>query len=171
MFIGGVIGALSRAGLSRALPWPGHGWPWATFLVNLTGTLLLGYFVTRLQERLPPSTYRRPLLGTGFCGALTTFSTLQIELIELARHGELAARGRLSLREPRGGPRRYLPGERADTAGAAVSTVALLGGAAVVGGAGALLGSISTRCRAAWPESSRSARWPSTCSAPSASAS
>jgi fluoride exporter len=88
VFIGGVIGALSRAGLSRALPWPGHGWPWATFLVNVTGTLLLGYFVTRLQERLPPSTYRRPLLGTGFCGALTTFSTFQIELIRLVREDQ-----------------------------------------------------------------------------------
>jgi fluoride exporter len=85
VFIGGVIGALSRAGVSRALPWPAHGWPWATFVVNVTGTLLLGYFVTRLQERLPPSTYRRPLLGTGVCGALTTFSTFQIELIRLVR--------------------------------------------------------------------------------------
>ena len=74
-------------------PGPGHGWPWATFAVNIVGTILLGYFVTRLQERLPPSTYRRPLLGTGFCGALTTFSTLQIELIKLARHGEPALAG------------------------------------------------------------------------------
>ncbi len=90
IFAGGAVGALARAGLARAFPWSGHGWPWVTFTVNLVGTLLLGYFVTRLQERLPPSTFRRPLLGTGFCGALTTFSTLQIELIKLARHGEPA---------------------------------------------------------------------------------
>jgi CrcB protein len=82
-----VLGALARAGLIEALPWDGHGWPWATFLVNIAGTLLLGYFATRLQERLAPSTYPRPLLGTGLCGAFTTFSTFQVELIELARNG------------------------------------------------------------------------------------
>jgi fluoride exporter len=92
VFVGGCIGGLARAGLARALP-PDHGFPWGTLTANVVGTALLAWFATRLQERLPPSTYRRPLLGTGVCGALTTFSTLQVELIRLGRegHGALAA--------------------------------------------------------------------------------
>ena len=83
IFVGGVAGALLRAALVTAFPAPDAGWPWVIFTVNIAGTAALGYFVTRLQERLPLSTYRRPFLGTGLCGALTTFSTMQVELLEM----------------------------------------------------------------------------------------
>ena len=83
IFGGGVVGALARVALAELAPQSGAGWPWATFTANVAGTFLLGYFATRLQERLPVSAYRRPLLGTGLCGALTTFSTVQIELLRM----------------------------------------------------------------------------------------
>jgi fluoride exporter len=89
VFVGGFIGTVARAGLADVLPAsPGH-WPWATFLVNIAGAFLLGYFTTRLQERLPLSSYRRPLLGTGLCGGLTTFSTMQLELLHMLDEDEL----------------------------------------------------------------------------------
>jgi CrcB protein len=87
VFAGGVAGALARAGLVEALPRGAGQWPWATFVANLLGAFALGYFTTRLQERLPLSAYRRPLLGTGFCGALTTFSTMQLELLTMFDQG------------------------------------------------------------------------------------
>lgn len=83
VFLGGAVGALVRAGLVEGIGGGAPGWPWVTFGVNVAGAFLLGYFVTRLQERLPLSTYKRPLLGTGFCGALTTFSTMQVELLKM----------------------------------------------------------------------------------------
>jgi CrcB protein len=87
IFVGGAIGALARYGLAEALPHEAGTWPWATFAVNVAGALALGYLTTRLQERLPPTAYRRPLLGTGLCGALTTFSTMQVELLQMLDDG------------------------------------------------------------------------------------
>jgi fluoride exporter len=90
IFAGGFLGAVARAELAEALPHDSGQWPWATFVVNVAGAFLLGYFVTRLQERLPLSAYRRPLLGTGLCGALTTFSTMQVELLRMLDDDRIA---------------------------------------------------------------------------------
>lgn len=87
IFIGGAAGAALRVGLGEAFPTANGSWPWVTFTVNVSGAFLLGYLVTRLQERLPLSTYRRPFVGTGFCGAFTTFSTMQVELVKMLAHG------------------------------------------------------------------------------------
>jgi CrcB protein len=84
---GGAVGALARTLLVDRVDVAAGGWPWPTFVANVAGALLLGYLATRLQERLPPSTYRRPFAATGLCGALTTFSTFQVELIRIVRAG------------------------------------------------------------------------------------
>jgi CrcB protein len=89
IFGGGFVGAVARASLVELLPHGSDQWPWATFIANVVGAALLGYFTTRLQERLPLSAYKRPLLGTGLCGALTTFSTMQLELLRMLDAGHL----------------------------------------------------------------------------------
>ncbi|MGH3677966.1 MAG: fluoride efflux transporter CrcB [Mycobacterium sp.] len=86
VFAGGAVGTVARAVLEElAAPDPGR-WPWPTFTANIVGAFLLGYFTTRLLERLPLSSYRRPLLGTGLCGGLTTFSTMQVETLKMLEH-------------------------------------------------------------------------------------
>jgi CrcB protein len=93
IFAGGFIGALARAALAQDLPTRPGQWPWATFAVNMLGAALLGYLITRLQERLPPSLYARAFLGTGICGALTTFSTVMVELAKMLEGAHVGLAG------------------------------------------------------------------------------
>ncbi|MGD9570670.1 MAG: CrcB family protein [Thermoleophilia bacterium] len=84
--LGGAAGACLRFGVDEIAPVEPGRWPWATLIVNLAGAALLGYLATLLRDA-PARDLRRPLLGTGLCGALTTFSTLQVEVIALGRDG------------------------------------------------------------------------------------
>jgi CrcB protein len=94
IFTGGALGTVARAVLAEGFPHSATAWPWPTFAVNIVAAFLLGYFVTRLQERLPLSSYRRPLLGTGLCGGLSTFSTMQVEILKmLSAHAWVLAAG------------------------------------------------------------------------------
>jgi fluoride exporter len=82
---GGAVGALARVGAEQAWPVAAGGWPWAVLLVNLAGAFVLGCLMTALRHG-PLSIMGYRLLGTGFCGALTTFSTLQLQLLEMLDH-------------------------------------------------------------------------------------
>jgi CrcB protein len=97
IMLGGATGALARAGVAEALPHEAGHWPWATFVVNLAGTVVLAWTTTRLTEIVAPTRFWRFLLGTGVCGALTTFSTFQIETIRLARDSGAAMAGGYAL--------------------------------------------------------------------------
>jgi CrcB protein len=77
---GGFVGAIARGVVSEQLTHAPDAWPWATFLVNLAGSFVLGYVVVRVQHRLDP---RRLFVGVGVCGALTTFSTMQLETLRM----------------------------------------------------------------------------------------
>ena len=84
VFAGGCLGALARAGLAELLPPAAGGWPWGTFVANLAGAFVLGWVAAVLHRGR-----RRAFLATGVCGALTTFSGLQLELLELLDRGRL----------------------------------------------------------------------------------
>jgi len=86
VFAGGAFGTAVRAAVGTVFAGDPAAWPWPTFAVNVIGAFLLGYFTTRLLDRLPLSSYRRPMLGTGLCGGLTTFSTMQVETMRMLDH-------------------------------------------------------------------------------------
>lgn len=87
--VGGALGAPSRHAVAELLPhsWPTDSFPWATFVVNVMGGLLLGFVLVVLLERFPPTRYVRPFVATGFLGTFTTYSAFALETVQLIEDG------------------------------------------------------------------------------------
>jgi fluoride exporter len=91
VFVGGAVGAVARYLTDRAIQ-ARHDmlFPWGTFTVNLTGSALLGVLVA-LSVSAP--SWLLMLVGTGFCGAFTTFSTFTFETYRLLEEGAVLEAG------------------------------------------------------------------------------
>jgi len=85
--VGGAMGTLSRYGISRILPTAAGSIPWSIFLVNVSGSLALGFVLHLVIERWPTNDYIRPFVAVGFIGAFTTFSTVMVDTDLLVRDG------------------------------------------------------------------------------------
>ena len=88
--LGGFLGAAARFWLegyvSERL---GTRFPYGTFIVNMTGSFLIGLAVTVLAERADWNVNWHYLISLGFIGAYTTFSTFEFETFQSFRDGEL----------------------------------------------------------------------------------
>jgi CrcB protein len=93
VFAGGAVGTAFRQALETLLPSDGAHWPWATFLINLSGAFLLGVLLEGLVRAGDHSRLRQRIrlsCGTGGCGAFTTYSTLALEVSLLSKNAHLA---------------------------------------------------------------------------------
>jgi CrcB protein len=90
--IGGALGALARYGLGTAVTdRTGAGFPWGTFIVNISGAFVLGLLFVVFTERLEIAEWLRAGITIGFLGAYTTFSTLALDSVLLAEDSRWAA--------------------------------------------------------------------------------
>ena len=96
--VAGAVGAPARYLLDDAISSRTQGvFPWGTLVINVSGSFLLGLLTGLALFRGFPATPRL-ILGTGFCGAYTTFSTFTYETVRLAEEGAVneAARNALA---------------------------------------------------------------------------
>jgi CrcB protein len=84
---GGVLGALARYGLATAWPHRSDQFPWATFVTNVSGCLLIGVLMVLITEVWAAHRLLRPFLGVGVLGGYTTFSTYTVDIQQLVANG------------------------------------------------------------------------------------
>jgi fluoride exporter len=89
--IAGALGALARYGIGGLIAGrSARAFPWETFVVNVTGSFVLGFAFTLLTAQLTTGPWLRTAVTVGFIGAYTTFSTLAFETYRLLEDGALA---------------------------------------------------------------------------------
>ncbi|WP_084678468.1 fluoride efflux transporter CrcB [Actinopolymorpha alba] len=88
--IGGALGALARYGLTLRIPHGSRGFPWSTFLTNVSGCFAIGILMVVILDLPAPHRLLRPFVGIGILGGFTTFSTYAIETRQLLQVGEPA---------------------------------------------------------------------------------
>jgi CrcB protein len=91
--VGATVGTLLRASIELVFPHAPGEWPWATFAINILGSLALGALIEALALRGPDTGRRRMLrlgVGTGVVGGFTTYSTFVVEIDRLATAGAVS---------------------------------------------------------------------------------
>ena len=94
--VGGALGTVARFLLDTAFSDPATHFPTTTLLINLSGSLLIGLLVPLVDNLAPRAPLVRPFLIVGLLGGWTTYSTLAVDAVVLAKDGHAAA-GVLSL--------------------------------------------------------------------------
>lgn len=91
---GGALGASLRYFISTSVDAViGRGFPYGTMLVNVVGSLLIGYLIEWLPHPHEPAPYLRLMLITGLLGGFTTYSAFSVETLRLAQTGFMVRAG------------------------------------------------------------------------------
>jgi CrcB protein len=87
--VGGALGCVARYGIGRLIQPHGAGaFPWATLLINIAGSICLGFIYRYFDFAAAPQV--RAFAGIGFCGGFTTFSTFSYDAVGLLQAGDYA---------------------------------------------------------------------------------
>jgi CrcB protein len=94
--VGGALGSVARFGCSSlAARWFGETFPWGTLIINVVGSLIIGFFATMTgpDGRVLVAPDVRQFVMVGICGGYTTFSSFSLQTLNLVRDGDMLRAG------------------------------------------------------------------------------